>query len=132
MAINTFNTSVQSLFDGLGSVLSTKTVVGEPVTVGDTIIIPLVDVHFGMGAGSTTSDTKKKATAGGGMGVDMDPCAVLVIRGDIVRVIPVESSQSAFAKLIDMVPDIMNRFAKGDPMQDEKVAEEVKSIIEDK
>ena len=132
MAVNTFNTSVQSLFEGLGSVLSTKTVVGEPVVVGDTTIIPLVDVHFGMGAGSVAADAKNKSTSGGGMGVDMDPCAVLVIRGDIVRVIPVESSQSAFAKLIDMVPDIMNRFTKGDPMQDEKVAAEVQNIIEEK
>ena len=81
---------------------------------------------------SVAADSKNKSSSGGGMGVDMDPCAVLVIRGDVVRVIPVESSQSAFAKLIDMVPDIMNRFTKGDPMQDEKVAEEVKAIIEDK
>lgn len=132
MAVNTFNTSVQSMFEGLGGILSTKTVVGEPVTVGDTTIIPLVDVHFGMGAGSVAADAKNKSTSAGGMGVDMDPCAVLVIRGDIVRVIPVESSQSAFAKLIDMVPEIMNRFTKGDPMSDEKVAAEVKSIIEDK
>lgn len=132
MAVNTFNASVQSMFEGLGGILSTKTVVGEPVTVGDTTIIPLVDVHFGMGAGSVAADAKNKSTSAGGMGVDMDPCAVLVIRGDIVRVIPVESSQSAFAKLIDMVPEIMNRFTKGDPMSDEKVAAEVKSIIEDK
>ena len=132
MAVNTFNTSVQSMFEGLGGILSTKTVVGEPVTVGDTTIIPLVDVHFGMDAGSVAADAKNKSTSAGGMGVDMDPCAVLVIRGDIVRVIPVESSQSAFAKLIDMVPEIMNRFTKGDPMSDEKVAAEVKSIIEDK
>lgn len=132
MAENTFNTSVQSLFNGLESILSTKTVVGEPVTVGDTTIIPLVDVHFGIGAGSAISDSKKKNTAGGGMGAEMEPCAVLVIRGDIVRVIPVESSQSAFTKLIDMVPDIMNRFAKDDPMKDEKVVEEVETIIENK
>ena len=132
MAVNTFNASVQSMLEGLGGILSTKTVVGEPVTVGDTTIIPLVDVHFGMGAGSVAADAKNKSTSAGGMGVDMDPCAVLVIRGDIVRVIPVESSQSAFAKLIDMVPEIMNRFTKGDPMSDEKVAAEVKSIIEDK
>lgn len=132
MAVNTFNTSVQSLFNGLEGILSTKTVVGEPVTVGDTIIIPLVDVHFGMGAGAGISDAKKKDFSGGGMGAEMEPSAVLVIRGDIVRVIPVESSQSAFTKLIDMIPDIMNRFAKEDPMQDEKVAEEVQTIIENK
>ncbi|MEE1243784.1 GerW family sporulation protein [Frisingicoccus sp.] len=132
MAVNTFNASVQSLFDGVSGILSTKTVVGEPITVNDTIIIPLVDVHFGMGAGSMASDAKHKDSAGGGMGLDMDPCAVLVIRGDVVRVIPVESSQSAFAKLIDMVPDIMNRFTKGDPTDDAEVAQKVQTILEDK
>lgn len=132
MAVNTFSTSIQSLFDGMSTVLSTKTVVGEPITVNDTIIIPLVDVHFGMGAGSTASDSKKKDSAGGGIGCDMDPCAVLVIRGDVVKVIPVESHQSPFMKLIDMVPDIMDRFTKGDPMEDEKVAEKVSEIVEDK
>ena len=57
---------------------------------------------------------------------------MLVIRGDVVKVIPVESHQSAFMKLIDMVPDIMNRFTKGDPMDDKDVAEQVNTIIEDK
>ena len=132
MAVNTFSTSIQSLFDGMNTVLSTKTVVGEPITVNDTIIIPLVDVHFGMGAGSMAYDAKKKDSAGGGIGCDMDPCAVLVIRGDVVKVIPVESHQSPFMKLIDMVPDIMDRFTKGDPMEDEKVAEKVSEIVEDK
>lgn len=55
-----------------------------------------------------------------------------MIRGDVVKVIPVESHQSAFMKLIDMVPDIMNRFTKGDPMDDKDVAEQVNTIIEDK
>ena len=60
MAVNTFSTSVQSLFDGMNGILSTKSVVGEPITVNDTIIIPLVDVSFGMGTGSTASDSKKE------------------------------------------------------------------------
>lgn len=132
MAVNTFNTSVQSLFEGMNSVLSTKTVVGEPVYVNDMTIIPLIDVSFGMGAGATSSDGKKKDASGGGVGCNMDPCAVLVIRGDIVRVVPVESHQSAFAKLIDMVPEIMDRFKKGDPAKDEAVAEQIQKIAEDK
>lgn len=131
MAVNTFSTSIQSLFEGMNSVLSTKTVVGEPVYVNDTTIIPLIDVSFGMGAGATSSDAKKKDASGGGVGCNMDPCAVLVIRGDIVRIIPVESHQSAFAKLIDMVPEIMDRFKKGDPMKDKAVAEEVHKITDE-
>ena len=68
MAVNTFSTSVQSLFDGMNGILSTKSVVGEPITVNDTIIIPLVDVSFGMGTGSTASDSKKKDASAGGLG----------------------------------------------------------------
>lgn len=132
MAVNTFSTSVQSLFEGMNGVLSTKSVVGEPIIVKDTIIIPLVDVSFGMGAGSSSSDMKKKDCSGGGVGCNMEPSAVLVIKGDIVRVIPVESHQSAFMKLIDMVPDIINRFTQGDPMDDSDVSEQVHTIIDDK
>ncbi|MDD3221500.1 MAG: sporulation protein [Clostridia bacterium] len=132
MAVNTFSTSVQSLFDGMNGVLSTKSVVGEPITVNDTIIIPLVDISFGMGTGSSSTESKKKDSSMGGVGCNIEPSAVLVIRGDVVRVIPVESHQSVFTKLIDMVPDIMNRFTKGDPMEDKDVAEQVNTIIEDK
>ena len=38
-----------SLFDGMEGFLTSKTVVGEPIYIKDTIILPLVDVSFGMG-----------------------------------------------------------------------------------
>ena len=41
-----------SLFDGMEGFLTSKTVVGEPIYIKDTIILPLVDVSFGMGAGA--------------------------------------------------------------------------------
>lgn len=49
---NDFNQTVGSLFQGMDSLLTTKTVVGEPTKVGDTIILPLVDVNFGVAAGA--------------------------------------------------------------------------------
>ena len=52
MAESSFNSVVDSLLHGMDGFLSTKTVVGEPTKIGDTIIIPLVDVSFGVGAGT--------------------------------------------------------------------------------
>ena len=52
---NSFKEAVDSLFKGMDSFISTKTVVGEAITIGDTIILPLVDVSFGVGA-SAKSD----------------------------------------------------------------------------
>ncbi len=55
---NNFDTTVQSLFKGMDSFITTKTVVGDAVTVGDTIILPLVDVSFGVAAGAFAGDKK--------------------------------------------------------------------------
>ena len=44
MADNNFDTTVEALFHGMNTYISSKTVVGDAVTVGDTIILPLVDV----------------------------------------------------------------------------------------
>ena len=52
MADNSFNNTVESLFKGMDSFITTKTVVGDAVHIGDTIILPLVDVSFGVAAGA--------------------------------------------------------------------------------
>ena len=52
MAESSFNSVVNSLLSGMEGFLSSKTVVGEPVVVKDTIIIPFVDVSFGVCAGT--------------------------------------------------------------------------------
>ena len=48
---NNFKETIQSLFSGMDSFVSAKTVVGDAIHIGDTIILPLVDVAFGVGAG---------------------------------------------------------------------------------
>ena len=55
--------------------ISAKTVVGDAIHVGDTIILPLVDVSFGVGAGAFEGD--KKSNGGGGMTGKLTPSAVL-------------------------------------------------------
>ena len=48
MGDNSFHTTVESLFKGMDSFITTKTVVGDAIHIGDTIILPLVDVSFGV------------------------------------------------------------------------------------
>ena len=52
---------VESLLQGMESVLSAKTVVGQPVQVGDVTILPLVDVSFGFAAGAGNHSDKNSA-----------------------------------------------------------------------
>ena len=96
MADNSFNNTVESLFKGMDSFITTKTVVGDAIHIGDTIILPLVDVSFGAG----------------GMGGKIQPSAVLVIQNGQTKLVNVKN-QDGMTKILDMVPDIVSRFSKG-------------------
>ena len=106
MAESSFNSVVNSLLEGMEGFLSSKTVVGEPVTVGDTILIPFVDVSFGVGAGTFRGD--KKDNGAGGLSGKMTPTAVLVVQNNSTRVISIKN-QDTVTKIIDLVPEIMNK-----------------------
>lgn len=111
MAENKFDATVSSLFKGMDGFLSAKTVVGEAITINDTIILPLVDVSFGIAAGAGNNADKNKAA--GGMGGKMSPSAVLVIHDGITRLVNVKN-QDTVSKLIDMVPEVIEKFKKKD------------------
>ena len=102
-----FNQTVGSLFKGMDAMLTTKTVVGEPTQIGDTIILPLVDVNFGVAAGAFAKGGNSNS-AGGGMGGKMSPSAVLVIQNGRARMVSVKG-EDTITKIIDMVPDIVDK-----------------------
>ena len=110
MAENHFTSTIESLFKGMDQFVTTKTVVGEPVQVGETIIIPLIDVTCGMAAGAFDENSKKRA--GGGMSAKMSPSAILVIQNGCTRLVNIKN-QNTVNKVLDMVPDIVNKFTSG-------------------
>ena len=107
---NNFQSTVESLFKGMDRFITTKTVVGDAITVGDTIILPLVDVTFGVGAGAFAGE--KKNNGGGGMGGKISPSAVLVISGGVTKLVNIKN-QDGLTKILDMVPDFLNKFTDG-------------------
>lgn len=129
MAENSFNNTVESLFKGMDSFITTKTVVGEAVHIGDTIILPLVDVSFGVGAGAFSeknANSGGKNNAGGGMGGKITPSAVLVIQNGTTKLVNVKN-QDGMTKILDMVPDIIDRFSsfgKNDDIEEDDIESE--------
>ena len=132
MGDNSFHTTIESLFKGMENFITTKTVVGDAITVGDTIILPLVDVSFGVAASAKSED--KKNNGGGGMGGKISPSAVLVIHDGTTKLVNVKN-QDSMTKILDMVPDFVNKFTskKGDEAlskDDTSVDEEAKKAAE--
>ena len=86
--------------------VTSKTVVGEPITVGDTIIIPLSDVSIGVGAGSNGAERKDGGM--GGFSAKMVPSAVLVIKNNITKVVNVRD-QTSLTHIMDMIPEVIDK-----------------------
>ena len=119
-----FQGVVESLLKGMDTVLSTKTVVGEATQVGDTIILPLVDVSFGVGAGAGNNGQKNSASGAGGLGGKMTPSAVIVIKDGSTKLVNIKN-QDTVTKILDMIPDIVDKFTKPKEKDDMSDAEVV-------
>ncbi len=122
MAENNFGGVIESLMKGMNAVIGTKTVVGDATQVGDTIILPLVDVTFGVGAGASASD--RKNGGGGGFSAKMSPSAVLVIKNGSTKLVNVKN-QDMVTKVLDMIPDVVEKFTtpKEEMMEDDKAVD---------
>ena len=129
-----FNETVNTLFQGMDGFVSTKTVVGDAIHIGETIIVPLVPVTFGVAAGAFRGE--KKLNSGGGLGGKMTPSAVLVIHNGVTRMISVDS-HSGIEKILDMIPDFVEKFTPNkknkdqDPQAREMAAKEMEEMLSD-
>lgn len=108
--MSNLNSNLEALFSKMENFISTKTVVGEPTVIDGVIIVPLVDVAFGVGAGSTesTADKNSKDNSAGGLGAKISPSAIMVIQDGNVQLVNVKN-QNSLNKLIDMVPGVVSK-----------------------
>lgn len=142
--------NLEVLLEQLENFLTTKTVVGEPIHIDNTILVPLVDVSFGVGAGAAaipnkvsksknneTSSDGITDTGGGGLGAKITPSAVLVIQNGTTQLINIKK-QDSVSKLIDMVPGLVSKvsseFKSKKPKEETKdeTGKEAEEYIKDK
>lgn len=107
--INIFD-NLNTLFANLEKLLTSKTVIGEAITVGNTTLIPVVDVSFGLGiGGGGGEDRNKSGKAASGVGGKVSASAVIVLRGEHVQVMQI-SRGNTLDKLVDMIPEMVDKF----------------------
>lgn len=107
MGDNNVQNMIGSMMKGMEGFLSTKTVIGEPTQIGNTTIVPLVDVSFGVGAGANMQD--KKNSGAGGLSGKMSPSAVLVINNGQIKLVNIKN-QDSMTKILDLIPDLVDKF----------------------
>lgn len=125
MGENNFKGTIESLFKGMEGFITSKTVVGDAVKFDDgTIILPLVDVSFGVGAGAF-SEHNKKDNGAGAMGGKIQPSAILVIKDGETKLVNVKN-QDGLTKVLDMVPDLVNKVMPD--KKEKKAADSVENV----
>ncbi|WMW23958.1 spore germination protein GerW family protein [Methanolobus sediminis] len=95
----------------LERLVSTKTVVGEAMIVGETTIIPVTKVSFGFGTGG--GEGKKTGEeegfgGGGGAGAKIEPVAFIVISAEGTKLMTM-SGQTDFGKILESVPGLIEK-----------------------
>jgi uncharacterized spore protein YtfJ len=109
---DSINEKLKTMFSKMEDFVSTKTVIGDPYYLGkegEVIIVPLVDVAFGMGTGlANKSDSGASEAGGGAMGAKLTPAAVVVIVNGTVQLVNVKN-QDSVGKLIDMIPGVLSK-----------------------
>ena len=103
---------VKTTLGEIEKVLDSKTVVGEPIVIEGTTLIPLMSVGFGFAAGGgagkgETKETTEGGGSGSGGGAGVRPIAIIVIDKDGVRIEPIKGGMAtAIEKLSETIPDI--------------------------
>jgi sporulation protein YtfJ len=110
---------VKTTLAEIEKVLDAKTVIGEPITIEGTTLIPLMSVGFGFaagGSGTGKGETKQTGEGGGGGtggGAGVKPIAIIIIDKDGTRIEPIKGGlATAIEKLSETIPDVAAKIAE--------------------
>ena len=125
---------LDTLFKGRDSFVGSKTVVGEPVKVGDATLIPLIEVSCGMGAGGfmKPKETKEGEGGAGALSSKITPTAILILQGGNTKLVNIKN-QDAMTKILDMLPEAIDKLTGGNRVSKEvqAAADKIASEAED-
>ncbi|MBQ6075152.1 MAG: sporulation protein [Lachnospiraceae bacterium] len=129
---NKFSATIESMFESMKGMISSKTVVGEPVIINEnTFVLPLMDVSVGVGAGANVNETSGRNLGGGGLGAKFSPSAVLVVQDGAARIINIQE-QDKIVHLIETAPDTVKTILSALKKKDsKKVDAAVESAFDD-
>ncbi len=110
--------NVDTLFKSLENFTQTEGIIGKPVTQGDKTFLPVVSITVGYGGGNasmkgqtSSSSSSESGTNSGtgalGLGAKLCTDAVIVLDGQNVFMLPVNSS-AAGGTLVDKIPQIIS------------------------
>ncbi|KCZ73412.1 hypothetical protein ANME2D_00478 [Candidatus Methanoperedens nitroreducens] len=103
---------IKTITEEIATMISTKTVIGEHITIDGRIIIPVTRVSFGFGSGGGTGRNKageEGIGSGGAGGASIQPIAFLVITPEDVQLLSIKG-KGTIARLAEIMPEMMEKY----------------------
>lgn len=116
--------------DQLENLISSKTVIGDPISVGEVTLVPIIKANFGFGMGGGNSDgVKRGGASGGGGGAIITPVAILVICGKEVNMLVIDKQESkGLSPLLEKLPLILEKMPFMKKKTDEPSSDEEETL----
>lgn len=128
---------MKEVVEQLETLITTKTIVGEPITVAGKTVVPISKVSFGFGSGGGEGRRDEESGFGGAGagGAKIEPVAFLVISEDEVKLLSATGKGIDIGKIVEAVPEVMDKIKsirgkKGKEKEKEKEQEQGKSTDE--
>ena len=121
------NDLMSSTMQRIREMVDANTIIGDPIRTDEVTLIPVSKLSFGFASGGSDFASKGQKPdsnlfgGGGGAGVNIQPVAFLVIKGDTVKVLPVAPPPATTVdRVVEMVPDVMDKVTDFIEKQQEK------------
>ena len=109
------NKIMENTLEKMREMVDVSTIIGEPMVTGDTTLIPVSKVSYGITSGGTDLPSKQNAElfgGGGGGGITISPVAFIVIQNDKVRMMQIDNYTSSADRAIAMIPELVDQVSK--------------------
>ena len=103
--------TLKVITEEIANMISTKTIIGEHITIEGRTIIPVTKVSFGFGSGGGEGKGKagdQGTGSGGGGGAVVQPIAFLVVSKDDVQLFALKE-KGVIERISAVIPEIMEK-----------------------
>jgi uncharacterized spore protein YtfJ len=106
--------TLDNVLEKVKSLVQAESVVGKPIQAPDgSIIVPICRISVGFGGGGGSKSQGEGVATGAGAVVT--PVAFLVLRPDRTDLVPLDRESWQFGKVVDFIPDIIEKFRRKTP-----------------
>lgn len=131
------NDLLSTTMEKIRTMVDSNTIIGQPIQAEGVTLIPVSKLSFGFGMGGSDFTTKNQKPAapntfggGSGAGAKLEPVAFLIVKGDSVRLLPVNPfPPTTVDRVIDMVPDVVDKVTGFIEKQQEKKAANADEVL---